>query len=180
MSVQAIIEGVIGREGSYSNNPADAGGETMWGITIAVARSYGYTGQMRDMPRDVAAQIYLKQYFMDPGFHAIFTIHSGIAEKMVDQGVNCGVKQPAKWLQRTLNCLNRGGKLYADVAVDGDAGQATRFALQSLLQVRGEAGARAVIKALNCLQGAHYIDITERRAANEEFVFGWLTNRVQG
>ena len=180
MSITAIIEGVIGREGGHSNNPADTGGETMWGVTVAVARRYGYLGPMRDMPRDVAAQIYLKQYFMEPGFHGIFIIHAGIAEKMVDAGVNCGVAQPAKWLQRTLNCLNRQGKLYPDLTVDGAIGNATRSALQVLLRERGESGGQAILKALNCLQGAYYIDITERRAENEEFIFGWLTNRIQG
>lgn len=180
MSIEAIIEGVIGREGRYSNNPADAGGETMWGITIAVARRYGYAGPMRDLPREVATQIYLKQYFMDPGFHGIFVIHPGIAEKMVDQGVNCGVGQPSKWLQRTLNCLNRQGKLYPDLVVDSSIGTATRNALQILLRERGEDGAQVAIKALNCLQGAYYVDITERRAANEEFAYGWFRNRIQG
>jgi hypothetical protein len=35
MSIDSLIDGVIGREGGYSNNPNDSGGETMWGVTIA-------------------------------------------------------------------------------------------------------------------------------------------------
>lgn len=34
----------LGIEGSYSNNPNDTGGETMWGITKALAVHYGYSG----------------------------------------------------------------------------------------------------------------------------------------
>jgi hypothetical protein len=36
-----------------------------------------------------------------------------------------------------------------------------------------------ILRALNCLQGARYFDITETRAANEEFFFGWMLNRVE-
>ena len=68
MSIDSLIDGVIGREGRYSNNPADTGGETMWGITIAVARANGYNGPMKAMPRDVAKSIYMNKYVVGPGF----------------------------------------------------------------------------------------------------------------
>jgi hypothetical protein len=35
-----------------------------------------------------------------------------------------------------------------------------------------------MLKALNCLQGERYIRIAEGRAASEDFVFGWLANRI--
>jgi lysozyme family protein len=38
------FEKLIDVEGGYTNNPDDSGGETMWGVTIAVARRNGYTG----------------------------------------------------------------------------------------------------------------------------------------
>ncbi|MGJ3625940.1 glycosyl hydrolase 108 family protein [Sphingomonas sp. MMS24-JH45] len=40
----AEIEEVLANEGGYANDPRDAGGETMFGITKAVARADGYTG----------------------------------------------------------------------------------------------------------------------------------------
>jgi len=33
-------------------------------------------------------------------------------------------------------------------------------------------------RALNCLQGAYYIELAERREKDERFVYGWLKNRV--
>lgn len=179
MSIESIIEGVIGREGRYSNNPADAGGETMWGITIGTARACGYAGPMRDLPRDLAAQIYLNQYVVKPGFMRIAAISLPIAEELVDSGVNCGPALPAKWLQRTLNVLNRQGKLFDDLVVDGVIGSATQVALRYVLDQRKADGEKIIQRALNCLQGAHYFEITERRAANEEFFAGWLLNRVE-
>jgi lysozyme family protein len=54
---------VIGIEGRYSNNPTDSGGATMYGITEAVARAYGYTGRMQDMPLGIAKEIYRQRYW---------------------------------------------------------------------------------------------------------------------
>ena len=53
-SFDDAFDALIGNEGGYSNNPKDPGGETMWGITARVARAAGYTGPMRDLPRDTA------------------------------------------------------------------------------------------------------------------------------
>lgn len=180
MTIEQTIEGIIKREGPFVDHPDDKGGPTCWGVTETTARHYGYNGPMRDLPRDVAAQIYLKRYFKDPGFHKIFIIHPGIADEMVDSGVNCGPAQPIKWLQRALNFFNLQGTVYPDLVVDGDLGPATVDALRALLKKRGEDGATVILRALNCLQGAYYIDITEKRPANESFAFGWFLNRVQG
>jgi len=178
-SIDQIINDLIGREGRYSNNPADAGGETMWGITIATARRNGYAGPMRDMPRERAQAIYLAEYVTAPGFHKIIALNVAIGEELVDSGVNCGPGLPGPWLQRTLNLLNQQGKLFPDLVVDGKLGAVTQGALLTVLQLRGADGEKVILRALNCLQGAHYIDISEKRAANEDFFFGWMLNRVE-
>ena len=40
--------------------------------------------------------------------------------------------------------------------------------------MRGAEGERVLLAALNCLQGARYLDITRKRGANETFTFGWF------
>jgi lysozyme family protein len=179
MSIQTIIEGVLDREKGYANNPNDAGGETMWGITIATARRNGYASAMRELTRDQASAIYMREYVTAPGFTRIASINLAIAEELVDSGVNCGTGHPGKWLQRTLNLLNRQAKLFPDLVVDGALGLATQTALLYVLHQRGLDGEKVILRALNCLQGAYYMEITENRAANEEFFFGWMLNRVQ-
>jgi lysozyme family protein len=62
------------REGGYSNNPNDSGGETMWGVTDRVARANGYAGPMKDMPREVAKNIYFASYVQKPGFASIMPL----------------------------------------------------------------------------------------------------------
>lgn len=178
MSIDSLIDGVIGREGGYSNNPNDTGGETMWGVTIRVARANGYAGPMRDMPRDVAKNIYFSQYVQKPGFASIMPLSNAIAEELVDTGVNMGPLVAAMIFQRALNALNNQATYYPDVAVDGDIGPATVSAFKSYLAKRGGQGEPVMLKALNCLQGERYIRLSEGRGANEAFLYGWLANRV--
>ncbi|HAV37463.1 MAG TPA: hypothetical protein DCX52_14105 [Massilia sp.] len=179
MTITKIIEGVLDREKGYVNNPKDAGGETMWGVTIATARRYGYTGPMRELPRVLAERIYLEEYVVEPGFMRIAAINMNIAAELVDSGVNCGTGRPGPWLQRTLNLLNREAKLFPDLVVDGILGPATQAALLYTLKYRGVDGEKVILRCLNSLQAVYYMEITERRAANEEFFFGWILNRVE-
>ncbi|MBF4815817.1 hypothetical protein HIJ91_10795 [Cronobacter sakazakii] len=39
-------------------------------------------------------------------------------------------------------------------------------------------GESVLVKALNCTQGDYYLEITEKREANEAFIYGWLRERV--
>ncbi len=177
-SLIRIIDGVIQREGGYVDHPNDLGGPTAFGITERVAREEGYTGPMPGLPRKVAFEIYWRRYIERPGFGEIAAISEPIAEKMIDIGVNMGVAWPAIFLQRALNAFNLRGKLYPDLAVDGACGPATRSALYAYLEKRGSNAETVMLRALNAQQGARYLEITEARAANESFAYGWFAGRV--
>lgn len=175
----AIIEGVIGREGRYSNNPNDAGGETMWGITVGTARKYGYTGQMSLMPREVAKRIYEERYIHGPGFDQVLAIQPDIANELIDTGVNMGQPVASMFLQKALNALNDQGRLYNDIIEDGDIGTASLNALRAYLRARpGSEGVRVMLVALNVQQGARYLELAAKRQKNEAFVYGWLRTRT--
>jgi lysozyme family protein len=178
MSIDSLIDGVIGREGAFSDNPNDSGGPTMWGITERVARANGYNGPMRDMPRETAKNIYFARYVQGPGFAAVMAVSDAIAEELVDTGVNMGPGVASLFLQQALNGLNSQGHDYADIAEDGDVGDGTIRALKAFLAKRGKEGEAVLLKALNCLQGARYIELARGRAANEAFLYGWLRTRV--
>jgi lysozyme family protein len=178
MSIEGIIDATIGKEGGYSDHPADRGGPTRWGITQAVARKHGYYGDMRVLPRDTAVTIYRGEYFEKPGFMGVAALSPAIAEELFDTGVNMGPAVPSMMLQRLLNALNRGGADYPDLAVDGKIGPGTIAALRAYLKVRGAEGEAVLLKALNCLQGERYVDLAEKRPANEAFLFGWIRTRI--
>jgi lysozyme family protein len=179
MNAQQIIDAIIDREGDFSDNPADRGGATRWGITEAVARKSGYAGDMRALPRGYAVALYSKQYITDPGFNKVHAVSEAIGAEIIDTGVNMGVSVPGPWLQRILNALNQEARTFPDLVVDGQLGPATISALRAVLDKRGADGERVILRSLNCLQGARYLELTEKRAANEEFFFGWMLGRVE-
>jgi lysozyme family protein len=175
MDRDAIINEIIRVEGGYVNDSSDSGGETNFGITEAVARAYGYAGAMRDMPRGVAFDIYAARYWDAVRADDLLALSENVASEVVDTGVNMGTGRAGRILQRALNVLNVGGSLYPDLVVDGAIGPMTIQALRAYLAERNEL---VLCRALNCLQGAHYIELAERREKDEKFVYGWLKNRV--
>lgn len=172
------IQGIIAKEGNYSNDPKDRGGATKWGITEATARAFGYTGDMRVMSRDHAISIYRARYWQQPGFDRIETIDPAIAIKLLDWGITSGPTVGVKALQRALNSLNREAAAYPDVAVDGVAGAVTMQALRSFVAARGREGRLVLLGMLAAQQSVFYMAIAETRPANERFEYGWQLNRA--
>lgn len=114
-SFDDAFDALIGNEGGYSNNPKDPGGETMWGVTARVARAYGYTGQMRDLPRDTAKAIAKKLYW-DP--LRLDELDARVAFQIFDANYNGG--HPVIWMQGA-----------AGAKVDGLIGPQTIAAVQA-------------------------------------------------
>lgn len=177
--IDHIIDEVLRAEGGFVDNPKDPGGATVWGITEKVARQNGYTGHMRDMPQKFAREIYYKRYVVEPGFDKVLLLSPIIAGELIDTGVNMGTKVSAQFLQRCLNALNLQGSEYSDLVVDGVIGNATIQALKAYMTLRKVDAVPVLLSALNCLQGARYIEIVESRPTSESFVFGWFKNRVK-
>lgn len=178
MGVAELIDTVIGREGGYSNHPADRGGPTRWGITEAVARAHGYRGDMRGFPREEAVPIYERVYWIRPGFDRVAPIAPDIAAELFDTGVNMGPAVAVSFLQRALNALNRGASDYPDIVPGATIDDATVAALTAFVARRKPDGESVLMKALEALQGERYLDLAERRPANEAFLYGWLANRL--
>ena len=178
MSVDAMIDALIEREGGYVANPADKGGPTCFGITQAVARANGYVGSMRQLPRTEAEAIYRRLYWLRPGFDRVAERSRAVAAELFDTGVNMGPAVAVTFLQRALTALNRNGQDYPDLVPDGRVGPQTLAALDSFLDLRGASGETVLLRALEVLQGERYLRLAERRPANEAFLYGWLANRI--
>lgn len=175
---ETAVAHTFGIEGGYSDHKSDRGGKTAFGITEAVAREDGYTGPMSALPKARALDIYRRLYWDKIGLDHVAAVDPLVAQECFDTGVNMGVSLPVKWLQRILNALNRQGKDFADIGMDGVAGPATAKALRAFIGVRGQLGRDVLLAYLNAMQGARYIEIAEARPANEDFVFGWGANRL--
>lgn len=106
---------LVGNEGAYVNNPADPGGETMWGVTARVARAHGYTGPMKSLPLDTAKSI-AKTVYWDP-LH-LDEFDPRVAFQMLDANYNGG--QTVRWGQQACG-----------VDIDGKMGSATIAAIKT-------------------------------------------------
>ena len=180
-NLDAEIDALIEREGGdkYTNDPNDSGGETRWGITAFVARADGYMGPMKDLPRARAMSIYKQRYWFAPRFGDVAVLSTPIAAELFDTGVNMGVAWAGKFLQAALNAFNKRATLWPDLTVDGGIGAQTLEALRRyLLARRADGGEDVMVRALNVLQGARYFDIAADSQKNEDFVYGWIKNRV--
>ena len=145
LSVDALIDGLIEREGGYVDHPSDKGGPTCFGITEAVARAHGYAGPMRKLPRDEAAAIYRRLYWLRPRFDQVARRSARTAAELFDTGANMGPAVATTFLQRALTALNRNGKDYSDLTPDGRIGPMTLHALDAFLEARGKRGGETVL-----------------------------------
>lgn len=179
--VRKYIDDLIKIEGDYVDHPSDRGGPTRWGITEFVARAAGYTGDMRELPRELAADIYLAQYWLDPGFDQIEEIDPIVAVELFDTGVNMGPSVASTFLQEALNSLNERGKAWPDLKVDGAAGRLTREALRAYYKRRGPVPACTVLmRLLDAQQAVRYMSLAKARETQEDFMFGWVSHRIGG
>jgi lysozyme family protein len=175
---ERAFEKTIIREGGFSNDLADSGGATRFGVTEAVARANGYTGKMEELPLEVAKSIHRSQYWDLLNLSKVSETSELVAGEVYDTAVHCSASIAGKFLQRSLNVLNREEKDYRDIRADGLIGPLTLFALTTFFKKRRKDGGEEVIlKVLNSLQGARYVEIAEGRK-NEKFTFGWFKNRV--
>jgi lysozyme family protein len=176
--IDQLIDELIAREGDFVDHPADTGGPTRWGITQAVARRHGYMGDMNTLPRNVAAAMYKRLYWRVPAFDQLDRLAPKLAAEMFDTGVNMGTGTAIGFLQRALNALNRNGRDYPDIPVDRKIGPGTLRAVQAFFRHRGPSAEQVLIKAIDALQGAHYVRLAETRPTQEAFLYGWLANRI--
>lgn len=170
---------VVMVEGGYSDHPSDTGGKTMYGITENVARANGYSGSMPDLPLETARNIYRRQYWDMVQGDAVAALSVPLAAELFDTAVNMGVAVAGKFLQRALNVLNRSGDDYQNIKVDGVTGPVTVMCLRDFLLKRGANGEEVMMRMLNAFQCVRYTEIAEANPSQEDFVYGWVLQRVK-
>jgi lysozyme family protein len=176
-----VLEEILIKEGGakYTDIPADYGGKTRWGITEKTARSWGYNGQMKDLPLDVAQSIYYKGYWIPSGARRVFPVSEMIARELMDIAVNLNPERSAGWLQRAINCLNtkdKNGKYRfgEDLKVDFIIGSTTINYLSKMTS----RDLLVVFTILNMYQGNHYVLQAVGDERQRTFISGWLLQRV--
>jgi lysozyme family protein len=178
-------EKTMGHEGGYSVDPDDAGGETYkgisrrynptwdgWVIIDSMKSHANFPAILKQLPQlqDKVYDFYKKNEW---DFYKLDSFNSQlIAEEMFDSGVNLGKKRVSKFLQESLNYLNRNEKLFNDLIVDGQIGPASLRALDFILS-NGEE--ELLFKILNILQAKFYLDYMKTDPVQEKYIRGWFT-----
>jgi lysozyme family protein len=106
----ASLKRVLVHEGGYSNDKADPGGATMWGITHIDYDAYRKrkglaTQSVRAMTTTERDDIYRNKYWVGA---RCGELPDGVDYVVFDGAVNSGVAQSAKWLQRALGVTADG------------------------------------------------------------------------
>lgn len=178
-------------EGGYVNDPVDRGGETFRGIARNFHGDWPGWEKIdrahREHPADFVERIeadeelydLAREFFREKFWNAVRgdeISNQHIANKVFDIAVNQGVATGSKFLQESLNLLNRNGNNYPDIAVDGSIGPATLEALDSFMKLE-EGRPDYLLKLLNLMQGCRYLEVMRKDKSQERFARGWL-NRV--
>ncbi len=174
------ISRTLGVEKGYVNDPSDSGGETMCGVTKAVAlenaallKSMGWSGNMRDITPAMATAIFKVKYWDKVRGDDLLKIHPLIAQRLFDFGVNAGTGSAGLYIQQVLNVLNRGGNDYKDITEDGSIGGGTITALQAFAKRNGPEGVLYFLSTLCGEHSHHYVKISQSNEKNERFTNGW-------
>ena len=181
-----IIDASVAHEGGFSDDPADSGGATMYGIAfnfnVRELARIGITSpaQMSGLTRTQAIQIYQIKYWDGMSLDQIYTLSPLLAERLFEFGINGGMGSAGEALQVALNSLNDQGKHWPDLVEDGGIGPRTVAAATAMKRVRGEQGMQVLNYAVMCLQGARYIELSRKRQKDERFMFGWLSRLFSG
>jgi lysozyme family protein len=182
-------------EGQWSDQIDDPGGETMNGVSRIFFPSWSGWDIVDSVKVDGAPQFdrltpaqkssldtaveefYRKNFWNRIQGDRIPDSLQSIADELFDTAVNMDVPKAVRFLQSALNVLNRNGKSYADIPEDGIMGGTT---LNSMQHYDGNAEeTQILLKVMNILQGAKYVEIMKNSPAMERFARGWVGRRVK-
>lgn len=175
---------VLDFEGGYSNDPADKGGETNYGITASTLNSAKAKGwvpsniTIKNIKLDHAKTIYKKGYWdvvkadslPDPLDLIIF-----------DAAINHGPNAAVKLLQGSLNSILNVG---TSLVVDGIIGPKTLSAVKDIVSMDHNMWLQpnSLVRYL-CIDVLMnrvelYTSIIENNKSQDKFFKGWITNRI--
>lgn len=158
MTVDALIDEIIDREGGYVDHPSDRGGPTKYGITKATLAQWREravtTADVRNLDTGEARDIYRAMFVINPGFDSL---PEPLRSHVVDLGVTSGPYQAVRTLQRALG----------DVVVDGIFGAETRAAIE-------DANVRHLTRRFWQERVRFYSRIPAIRPTQLAFLDGWL------
>ncbi len=178
-------------EGGYDNDPDDRGGETYagiarkffpswqgWKIIDKIKRSNQSKAAINQAAKaDHLLRDYVRAWYKTTWFDALGLgeLPQPLANEIFEQSVNLGKSGSGKKVQIICNAYNYqpgAKKLFTDLKVDGAIGPKTLAALKIILA--NKANAESLVHALNCMQGAHYLELAAKKFTQRKYTVGWM------
>jgi len=171
------LEPVFLHEGGFSNDPADPGGATQFGISLRFLGKIGDTDgdgwaqgdldhdgdvdidDIRALSRDDAAELYFSQFWER---YRYADLSPAVGAKVFDFSVNMGPRSAHRLLQRAVR--GAGGPALVD---DGVIGPKTLDAVSGKL-------AGLVVIAMRSEAAGYYRVLVARNNSLRKFLKGWL------
>ncbi len=190
---KVVCDHLLGVEGRVSNNPADHGGLTDFGLSLRYLIAQGKldaghprfadldldhdgaidAGDLAVMTPASAERIYRDCVWIPYGLWSLPRPFDGA---LFDQVVNDGPSAAVKLLQRAINAVFHGAVGVTPLDIDGDLGSTTRAHLDIAID---HLGLDAVLAALRSAAEARYRAIVAADPTQHQFLGGWLA-RAEG
>jgi lysozyme family protein len=153
-----IIDAILLREGGYVDLPADRGGPTNWGITLATLnewrQSLATANDVKTLTEAEARKIYRAMYLERPGLDKIASPE--LRAVLLDAAINHGPKWAIKFLQRALKIQD-----------DGVIGDVTLAAVPHLQPQK-------LGLKIMCERIKYYGAIVKHDPSQSVFILGWM------
>ena len=159
---EKFLDYIFEVEGGFTDDENDRGGATNFGIIEEEAREFGYTGDMRNLTKDFAKNIYLKKYYLGNKLDKI--LNDKVALSIFDWAVNSG----GRGIKKAQIVANKFG---ANLVIDGIVGKKTLEAINAI-------DPKMFLNEYHEMQRTFYKNLAARDSSQEVFLKGWL-NRVE-
>lgn len=181
-SFEQAIPVIMAHEGTPTNfwvdDPADPGGETVWGWSMLTIKRLGlkprdlglpyddfFPGCLKTVSRATCEHLYLVYFWLKYGYQNV--ADQTAATKMMDAAVNMGPKRAAEFAQRAANSLG------AQLKVDGALGPKSFAAINNC-------DPKAFVQAYAGEMAAYYLRTIERTPSLGKFKKNWLRRAEWG
>jgi len=164
LSVAAIADEIIAREGGFVDDPDDPGGATKYGVTIHTLRRLGVdldgdgdtdTDDVRRLTKAQARAIFVRHYFERPG---IARLPEPLQASVFDMYVNAGANA-VRILQQLLSDMGQR------IAIDGAIGPET----VSAAEIAYAAAPDHLSDAYGIARRNYYYALADRRPASRKY-----------
>lgn len=182
-AIRKYAEDIIGREGKFSDNPNDAGGPTMHGVSLRYTKGRADLfdldtdgdvdiDDIRLVSRELAMLAFLQDFYLKPGYDKLPAV---LQAEMMDFCVNAGPARANTVLQIAVNKMRVSiislRTAFMPLGVDGVLGPISRAATVCALNVGGP---ECMINTLVDERIDFYVRLAEAVPQNRVFLKGWI------